>query len=108
MSEATPRPWHTGGDGGRIIYDADGKPIASATIYLNTSRDEMTANAALVVRAVNRDHLFDELVQACKLFEAYDIDDTDGDSVATMLNYADAKEAIFAVLAKINALETSI
>lgn len=41
----------------------------------------------------------DELLAACQAFIVYHEDNTDGDDVATMLNYAEAKDKIFAAVA---------
>ena len=75
---ATKRPWII-----KDIYNifrADGRRLVcttggySSNVNAEAVDDENRANAALIVRAVNRDHLFDEAVECL-------------DSIATMLNF---------------------
>lgn len=89
MSAATPRPWKRR-DSIAAVIEHRGQAVASAV---------SEADAELIVKAVN---LFDYLVAACQAFAVYDSDDNhnDGDDVALMLDYADAREKIKAVLAK--------
>ena len=80
-TQATARPWHLDNTAGPRIYARDHKgifPIADIRGWghltgkgegaLGLSHDEgaaiQDANAALIVKAVNRDHHFDELVKA--------------------------------------------
>ena len=71
MSEATPikTPCYIGEDDAMeqmTIMSAEGSLIAVVTHECVVPRKELEARAKLIVRAVNRDHLFDELVAACE------------------------------------------
>ena len=69
IDKATPRPWAVeDAKAASLIRDSQGFMIASthddARIGGGPNRETRLANAALIVRAVNRDHLFDEMVDA--------------------------------------------
>ncbi len=51
--EATARPWRVGGHKDSIVYNVDGWAICNAITYHNKGDPSDTANAALIVRAVN-------------------------------------------------------
>lgn len=70
LSKATPRPWRTDSScGDQLIVDAKGCHLAWCD-FTDSSRplseEEMTANAALIVQAVNA---HDDLVTQVRLFE---------------------------------------
>lgn len=47
----SPGPWHVGGNG-TIVYDANGMPVASATVYHARAEPEMArSNARLIAAA---------------------------------------------------------
>lgn len=53
-SEHTPTPWHTGGNGGLIVFASDGYAVANATVFHGKQEDgESAANSRYIVRAVN-------------------------------------------------------
>ncbi len=60
---STPRPWKLGSDTAKVrerfIVDSNNRII----VYLDGSIEEAKANAKLIVRAVNRDHVFEELIR---------------------------------------------
>ena len=65
----TPTPWRRGQSGNLHIYGPDGMGKHSGLVAEVSGRfydGERAANAALIVRAVNRDHLFGELVETMK------------------------------------------
>ena len=69
----TPTPWHaseTGTVGGKIYLfgpvNKDGHAIAIGDTRTAHGRQNDEANAAFIVRAVSRDHVFDELVKAAE------------------------------------------
>lgn len=81
LSEATARPWRPDGrmvSGKKhtyfIVGGADGE---HPTMFLESTCNEaaeigqLRANAALIVRAVNRDHHFDALVKALLIADEY-------------------------------------
>ena len=48
----TPGPWHTGGTGGLIVFDASGYATANATVFHGRNEDgESAANARLIAAA---------------------------------------------------------
>ena len=61
----TPTPWKIAPDEPLIVETMDGKEIADCSM-LNKSMPKIE-NAAFIVRAVNRDHLFEELLKALKM-----------------------------------------
>lgn len=66
MSQPSPAPWHTGGNG-TIVYDRDGQPVASATVYHGRAQPETAlANAELIARAP---HLLEMLRAALPFVE---------------------------------------
>ena len=66
--KSTPTPWKvfTTPDGTKVvgIGELTGEGVADAGFGIWRDGAEAMANAALIVKAVNRDHLFDELVEA--------------------------------------------
>lgn len=78
--KATPRPWVTqkenqGPHAGTVPITLPGYEVALETSKLIASvcgkEGEAEANASLIVRAVNRDHAFDSLVEALKMVKRY-------------------------------------
>ena len=65
--KSTPTPWKVFAtpDGTKVvgIGELTGEGVAGAGFGLWRDGDEAMANAALIVRAVNRDHLFSELTR---------------------------------------------
>lgn len=74
----TPTPWHfaelKGDDGLGYICGAAGTEIDHLG-NSELSQAENQANAALIVRAVNRDHLFDGGLALAELIEQFDDND---------------------------------
>ncbi|WP_148287938.1 hypothetical protein [Rhodopseudomonas sp. B29] len=76
ISKATPRPWSYDPEINRIYSEATQNCVAAPHIPGNPSADAVwPADAALIVRAVNRDHLFEEMVGELKSL----LVDNDGD-----------------------------
>lgn len=51
LAKHTQGPWHTGGNGDRIIYAADGFAVADATVFHGRHEGEHGANARLIAAA---------------------------------------------------------
>lgn len=71
MSKATPRPWRAGYTEEKAVViraeKEDGQPYLAMMVTNRLSMDDVEANADLIVKAVNRDHLFEEMVMACEM-----------------------------------------
>jgi hypothetical protein len=63
----TPRPWDISRAGDRLVI-RDGRRLSVATVEGNAPENEIAANAALIVRAVNA---HDALVNALRAASAY-------------------------------------
>lgn len=65
---ATARPWKLKFNGSELIgiFDSNGNGSSDIPIAIRTANPKLIANASLIVKAVNRDHLFEELVEALK------------------------------------------
>lgn len=98
----TPTPWEVqlANSGARIVESASSR-LASDTVVICSGLAGNRYNAHFIVRACNRDHLFDELVAALRLslkvLDALAMDDdcTEGQPEAT--------HAVRAALAKVQA-----
>lgn len=76
----TPTPWvHHDGDDIIVSHQLGAFPgnvvCASPNPSLKASQRRFQANAAFIVRACNRDHVFDELVRFASNFEFVEKDD---------------------------------
>lgn len=65
--QTTPRPWKVEKlKNDQIFFGIDDRPTWVARVEMQASKDQEQANAELIVKAVNRDALFEELVEACE------------------------------------------
>jgi hypothetical protein len=94
-TQHTPGPWFaTPGNYAVYVKDAYGDQgdLVCALYGAGATSYECAANARLIAAAP-------ELLEACRLFVAYDTDES-GDDVALMLAYARARAEIRAAIAK--------
>ncbi len=65
---ATRRPWHVGGKNNCIVYDAFGHAICNAIVFHGKGGgvEEMQANSALIVKAVNCHDELVEMLRQCR------------------------------------------
>lgn len=58
----TPAPWHTGGNGNRIVYGEDGLAICSCITYCSNEPSADKANADLIATAPELLEVIEHLV----------------------------------------------
>lgn len=100
MSKAAPRPWREV-LGQTHVCDRDGMFVCNAQQGISGSFGRVEqANAALIVRAVNRDHLFEEMVDLARNVGGFDdglLRSADlGRLRAALSEYREQARAIFA------------
>lgn len=72
----TPLPWRTAIiDNRTVIRSCEAAPVTVAIAYTENphlvTEEQRQANAALIVRAVNRDHAFEQLLSVLKAAEKW-------------------------------------